>query len=77
LQAAIHGKSKSVSLSMQMTPLSPWSEEEEPELPYPGYNDVVMRWFTQTTRPRNWCLCMVNNPYPFLHTKALSLLVSL
>lgn len=56
---------KSVSLSLQTTPLSPWSEEE-PDLPYPGFVDVALRWFTQTTPPRSWCLRMINNPYPFL-----------
>lgn len=41
-------------------------EEEEGEgLPYPGFVPVALRYLDQTTRPRNWCLALITNPYPF------------
>ncbi|XP_046663396.1 sterol 3-beta-glucosyltransferase-like [Homalodisca vitripennis] len=42
-------------------------EEEEEELPYPGFVAISMKYLDQTSRPRNWCLAMITNPYPF-HT---------
>ena len=35
------------------------------ELPYPGFVPVAMRYLEQNTRPRNWCLALITNPYPF------------
>ena len=35
-------------------------------LPYPSMAPVVFFYLKQTTRPRSWCLKMVNNPYPLL-----------
>lgn len=40
--------------------------EDEVDLPFPGFRPVTMFCLTQTTRPRNWCLRIVTNPYPFL-----------
>jgi len=41
-------------------------EEEEGEgLPYPGFVPIALRYLDQTTRPRNWCLALITNPYPF------------
>lgn len=41
-------------------------EEEDGEvLPYPGFVSVALRYLDQTTRPRNWCLALITNPYPF------------
>lgn len=40
-------------------------EEEEDELPYPGFIPITMGVFTQTSRPRSWCLRLITNPYPF------------
>ncbi|XP_063224850.1 sodium/potassium/calcium exchanger 1-like [Bacillus rossius redtenbacheri] len=40
-------------------------EEEEEDLAYPGFVPVALRYLDQSTRPRNWCLCMITNPYPF------------
>lgn len=40
-------------------------EEEGDEQPYPGFVPVVLRYLDQTTRPRNWCLALITNPYPF------------
>lgn len=40
-------------------------EEEGDVLPYPGFVPVVLRYLDQTTRPRNWCLALITNPYPF------------
>lgn len=37
------------------------------QLPYPGFTEVALRYLTQDTRPRNWCLMLITNPYPF-HT---------
>ncbi|KAI4503315.1 hypothetical protein M0802_001537 [Mischocyttarus mexicanus] len=40
-------------------------EEDGEELPYPGFVPVALRYLEQTTRPRNWCLALITNPYPF------------
>lgn len=37
----------------------------EPNLPYPGFPEVALKYLTQDTRPRNWCLMLITNPYPF------------
>ena len=41
-------------------------EDEEPELPYPGFVPVALRYLDQETRPRNWCLALITNPYPLM-----------
>lgn len=38
--------------------------EEEEQQPYPALAPVGFFCLKQTTRPRNWCLRMVCNPYP-------------
>ncbi|XP_076162993.1 ca[2+]-channel protein alpha[[1]] subunit T isoform X2 [Ptiloglossa arizonensis] len=38
-------------------------EEEGDGLPYPGFVPVVMRYLDQNTRPRNWCLALITNPW--------------
>lgn len=44
------------------------SEETEfdprADLPYPSYVPVSWYCLEQTTRPRNWCLWLISNPYP-------------
>ncbi|KAJ8957409.1 hypothetical protein NQ318_004889, partial [Aromia moschata] len=37
----------------------------DPNLPYPGIAPIALRYLTQTTRPRSWCLALISNPYPF------------
>lgn len=37
----------------------------EPNLPYPGFPDIALKYLTQDTKPRNWCLRLITNPYPF------------
>lgn len=37
----------------------------EPNLPYPGFPEISLKYLTQDTRPRNWCLKLITNPYPF------------
>ncbi|XP_008302924.1 neurofilament medium polypeptide-like [Stegastes partitus] len=39
--------------------------EEEEQQPYPALAPVAFFCLKQTTRPRNWCLRIVCNPYPF------------
>lgn len=34
-------------------------------LPFPGFVPVALRYLTQETRPRSWCLKLITNPYPF------------
>ncbi|KPJ08810.1 Voltage-dependent T-type calcium channel subunit alpha-1G [Papilio machaon] len=34
-------------------------------LPFPGFTPVALRYLTQETRPRSWCLKLITNPYPF------------
>lgn len=35
----------------------------EPNLPYPGFPEYSMRYFTQDAMPRNWCLRLITNPW--------------
>lgn len=35
------------------------------QLPYPGFVAISMKYLDQKSRPRNWCLAMITNPYPF------------
>lgn len=44
-------------------------EEEGEELPYPGFVPIALRYLDQTTRPRNWCLALITNPYPFVTSR--------
>ncbi len=47
------------------------SNAESVELPFPGFPEVSLKYFYQNTRPRNWCLVMLTNPYPFPHKQSL------
>ncbi|KAF6199051.1 hypothetical protein GE061_007076 [Apolygus lucorum] len=40
-------------------------DEQVPDLPYPGFVQISLKYLDQTSRPRNWCLFMITNPYPF------------
>lgn len=37
----------------------------EPNLPYPGFPEIALKYLTQDSRPRSWCLLLITNPYPF------------
>lgn len=39
------------------------SSSGEPNLPYPGFPAVALRYLTQDARPRNWCLLLITNPW--------------
>ncbi|XP_033168961.1 voltage-dependent T-type calcium channel subunit alpha-1G isoform X5 [Drosophila mauritiana] len=39
------------------------SSSGEPNLPYPGFPEISIRALTQYTRPRNWCLMLITNPW--------------
>ncbi|ALC48765.1 Ca-alpha1T [Drosophila busckii] len=39
------------------------SSSGEPNLPYPGFPEISMKALTQYTRPRNWCLMLITNPW--------------
>ncbi|GAB0089756.1 uncharacterized protein DMENIID0001_043590 [Sergentomyia squamirostris] len=41
------------------------SSSGEPNLPYPGFPEISLKYLTQDTKPRNWCLQLITNPYPF------------
>ncbi|GIY02081.1 uncharacterized protein CDAR_229641 [Caerostris darwini] len=43
------------------------SSEFDPRahLPYPAYVPISWYCLEQTTPPRNWCLWLISNPYPF------------
>lgn len=43
--------------------------EVDPNLPYPGIAPYALKYLSQTTRPRSWCLALISNPYPFLCVK--------
>lgn len=56
----------------EQPPSSPELGEDEeatsppdPDVPYPDLAPVVFFCLKQTTSPRNWCIKMVCNPYPF------------
>lgn len=42
---------------------------QQEQLPYPGFVPVSMKYLDQKSRPRNWCLAMITNPYPFFRRK--------
>lgn len=39
------------------------STSGEPNLPYPGFPEISMKYLRQDTRPRNWCLLLITNPW--------------
>lgn len=39
------------------------STSGEPNLPYPGFPEFALRYLAQDTRPRNWCLRLITNPW--------------
>lgn len=39
------------------------SSSGEPNLPYPGFPEVALRYLRQDTKPRNWCLLLITNPW--------------
>lgn len=39
------------------------STSGEPNLPYPGFPELALRYLAQDTRPRNWCLRLITNPW--------------
>lgn len=49
------------------------STSGEPNLPYPGFPELSLRYLTQTTRPRNYCLSLITNPW-FERTSILVIL---
>ncbi|XP_061604696.1 voltage-dependent T-type calcium channel subunit alpha-1I isoform X3 [Phyllopteryx taeniolatus] len=51
------------------------SEEEEEQQPYPALAPVAFVFLKQTTRPRNWCLRVVCNPW-FEHVSMLVILLN-
>ncbi|MPC29499.1 hypothetical protein E2C01_022736 [Portunus trituberculatus] len=57
--------SESFSSSEDAGSLGMYSYEED-DLPYPGFLAITWRCLHQTTAPRNYCLAMITNPYPFV-----------
>uniref|UniRef100_A0A3Q1HDU5 Ion transport domain-containing protein n=1 Tax=Anabas testudineus TaxID=64144 RepID=A0A3Q1HDU5_ANATE len=45
---------------------------EEEQQPYPALSPMAFFCLKQTTRPRNWCLRIVCNPYPFTYWESNS-----
>lgn len=43
-------------------------DEEGNVLPYPGFAPIALHYLRQNTKPRNWCLALITNPYPFFST---------
>lgn len=39
------------------------SSSGEPNLPYPGFPEIALKYLTQDARPRNWCLQLITNPW--------------
>jgi len=40
---------------------------KDERVPFPGLYPTVFLRLKQTSRPRIWCLRMIENPYPFLY----------
>lgn len=59
------GVRDSISSSEDAGSLGVYSDEED-DLPYPGFLAITWRCLHQTTAPRNYCLAMITNPYPFV-----------
>ncbi|XP_050424042.1 voltage-dependent T-type calcium channel subunit alpha-1G isoform X2 [Adelges cooleyi] len=36
---------------------------QQEQLPYPGFVPISMKYLDQKSRPRNWCLAMITNPW--------------
>uniref|UniRef100_A0A667G801 Voltage-dependent T-type calcium channel subunit alpha n=1 Tax=Lynx canadensis TaxID=61383 RepID=A0A667G801_LYNCA len=57
-------------ISTRPPPSPPGLEEPldgaDPEVPHPDLAPVAFFCLRQTTSPRNWCIKMVCNPYPFM-----------
>lgn len=62
------GSSCSEAETSSTTSSSETSSVEGVDLPYPGFPAVSLKYLTQTTKPRNWCLKLITNPYPFSRT---------
>ncbi|EAT41534.1 AAEL006842-PA [Aedes aegypti] len=43
----------------------------EPNLPYPGFAEYSLKYLSQDTKPRIWCLQLITNPYPFQKFKLI------
>lgn len=41
-------------------------DDETTGLPFPGFVDRAFYFFSQTTRPRSWCLQAITWPYPLI-----------
>lgn len=67
------GARDSLSSSEDAGSLGVYSDEED-DLPYPGFLAITWRCLHQTTAPRNYCLAMITNPYPFVSIVATALL---
>jgi hypothetical protein len=50
-------------------------EEEDDGLPFPGFVPVTLGFMTQYSRPRSFCLRMITNPYPFLISEIVVVLI--
>lgn len=37
----------------------------EPNLPYPGFPEIALKYLPQDAWPRSCCLSLITNPYPF------------
>lgn len=59
------GARGSITSSEEGGSLGVYSDEEE-DLPYPGFLAITWGCLYQTTAPRNYCLAMITNPYPFI-----------
>lgn len=55
----------SITSSEEGGSLAPYSDDEDDGLPYPGFLPITWGCLYQTTAPRNYCLAMITNPYPF------------
>lgn len=44
----------------------------EPNLPYPGFPEIALRYLPQDAWPRSCCLSLITNPYPFQKKKKIT-----
>lgn len=38
-------------------------DSEDANLKYPGFPEISLKYLSQETRPRNWCLVLITNPW--------------
>lgn len=51
------------SFSDKASSCSSSEDSEDINLKYPGFPEISLKYLSQDTRPRNWCLTLITNPW--------------